>query len=451
MKVFLFSAAGLLLSLFSFSQNNRIKVYFNNPVDHSVSSGVNAEQLYYSMDDTLIAYINRAKYKLDIAVYSWNNSGISSISAAVNDAYNRGVKVRVIADSSANPVGIQSLHPNIYRITRPFSGGIMHNKFVIIDANSPYPLDAFVWTGSTNFTAQQMNSDANNVIIFQDQTLAKAFQLEFEEMWGDTGMVPNKTNAKFGSAKTDNVPHIYNVGGSTVELYFSPSDGTNSKIINAIGSANNDLQFATMLITRNDIAVAIASEVSSGVHCLGLVDDSSSTSTWNTLKAGMWSGALADYSPSAGIMHHKYLIVDQSNPGSDPLVVTGSHNWSTSAETVNDENTVIIHDATIANLYYQEFVRRFQTNGGAYGIIEAQGASRFTVYPNPASEKTRCFINVKNNNAVLTLYDALGTKRFETIITWPDIEISLRDFSPGIYLLELSGSDLSARRKLVIR
>lgn len=450
MKIFI-SVFAFLIPLAVCSQNNRIKVYFNNPVEHSVSTGQHAEHLYYTMDDTLIAYINRAKYELDIAIYSWNNAGISDISSAVNNAYNRGVKVRVISDSSSNPVGLQSLDPNIHRITRPIGNGIMHNKFVIIDANSPNPFDSFVWTGSTNFTAKQMNSDPNNVIIFQDQTLAKAFQIEFEEMWGDTGLVPNKANAKFGPAKTDNIPHIFNVGGTMVELYFSPSDGVNSKIINAINSADNDLQFATMLITRNDIASAITAGVSLGVYSLGLVDDSSSTTTWATLRAGMWDGTLIDYSPSTGIMHHKYLIVDHSNPFSDPLVLTGSHNWSTSAETVNDENTVIIHDATITNLYYQEFVKRFQTNGGAYDINDIYATEPFKVYPNPAYKKVRCAINNNYLNSLLSIYDVFGKKKFESEIPHYEFEISVHHFTPGIYFLELKKQHLSARQKLIIR
>ncbi|MEI6455702.1 MAG: T9SS type A sorting domain-containing protein, partial [bacterium] len=50
---------------------------------------------------------------------------------------------------------------------------------------------------------------------------------------------------------------------------------------------------------------------------------------------------------------------DQSSPDEDPFVWTGSHNWSDAANTVNDENTIVIHDATVANLYYQEFKKRF--------------------------------------------------------------------------------------------
>jgi hypothetical protein len=67
---------------------------------------------------------------------------------------------------------------------------------------------------------------------------------------------------------------------------------------------------------------------------------------------------------SNGILHHKYMIVDQDAPASDPMAFTGSHNWSAAADNANDENTIIVHDATIANLYYQNFVYRFVENDG---------------------------------------------------------------------------------------
>jgi hypothetical protein len=39
------------------------------------------------------------------------------------------------------------------------------------------------------------------VVVIQDQSLAKVFKMEFEEMWG------NGTSGVFGPAKTDNTPH----------------------------------------------------------------------------------------------------------------------------------------------------------------------------------------------------------------------------------------------------
>ena len=52
-------------------------------------------------------------------------------------------------------------------------------------------------------------------------------------------------------------------------------------------------------------------------------------------------------------MHHKVIVIDRST------VVTGSYNFSASAEKSNDENTLIIHDPEIAALYLAEFERVF--------------------------------------------------------------------------------------------
>lgn len=75
---------------------------------------------------------------------------------------------------------------------------------------SSNPADAIVWTGSTNWDEEQINSDVNNVIIFQDQTLAQAYTTEFNQMWGGTGLSPNLTNSKFGPLqKRYNASHIH--------------------------------------------------------------------------------------------------------------------------------------------------------------------------------------------------------------------------------------------------
>jgi phosphatidylserine/phosphatidylglycerophosphate/cardiolipin synthase-like enzyme len=55
-----------------------------------------------------------------------------------------------------------------------------------------------------------------------------------------------------------------------------------------------------------------------------------------------------------GLMHHKVMIIDES------IVVTGSYNFTASAEDRNDENLVIIYSPEIARLYLAEFQRVFQ-------------------------------------------------------------------------------------------
>jgi phosphatidylserine/phosphatidylglycerophosphate/cardiolipin synthase-like enzyme len=50
-------------------------------------------------------------------------------------------------------------------------------------------------------------------------------------------------------------------------------------------------------------------------------------------------------------LHHKVLIIDRR------IVVTGSYNFSQNAETRNDENLLVIHNADVAALYLGEFER----------------------------------------------------------------------------------------------
>jgi phosphatidylserine/phosphatidylglycerophosphate/cardiolipin synthase-like enzyme len=343
--------------------------YFNSPVDVSYSTGVDAIYLPSTMDDTLISYINRAKHTIDFTIYNFNNNGISNISNALKAAANRGVRVRVIGCGTTANFGIDELLGSaVHVLIGPSSSqrtGIMHNKFIVFDAYSPDPNDPLVWTGSTNFTSGQINLDANNVIIVQDQSLARTYQIEFEEMWGSYGDEPNAAKALFGSFKRNNTPHEFVIGGKYVECYFSPSDGVNAKIVEVINTAGNDLSVATMLITRTEMAQAIADRKAAGVEVNVITDNEGANSTTvNTILSAALTTHFTFDNVSTGMLHHKYMIVDQYAPASDPMVFTGSHNWSAAADNDNDENTLVIHDATLANIYYQQFVKRFTDNYG---------------------------------------------------------------------------------------
>ena len=143
---------------------NKIKYYFNQPVDTTVATAVNAVYLNNCVADTIAAYINRAKYSLDICIYDFEKT-ISydiatidtvfapSVANAINSAYTRGVKVRIIYDSSNANTGLDLLNSHINTEGSPQGSAytIMHNKFMIIDANSTDPNDAIVWTGCLNW------------------------------------------------------------------------------------------------------------------------------------------------------------------------------------------------------------------------------------------------------------------------------------------------------------
>jgi phosphatidylserine/phosphatidylglycerophosphate/cardiolipin synthase-like enzyme len=336
-----------------------IRTYFTRPVDTTVSSGVNAIQIYRAYDDTCIAYINRAKYSVDVSIYNFNLEGISNIASALNAAYARGCVVRIVTDGGTNNSAIPSLSGGIGKIGRPVTSGIMHNKFMVIDGNSTNQLDPIVMTGSCNWTDQNINTDANNVLFIQDASLAKAYNIEFNEMFGSTTAVPNMSNAKFGSAKADNTPHEFIIGNRRVEVFFSPSDGVNQQIINHIGTANSDIEIGTMLITRKVISDAIIAKAQGGISSRVVISSRSTSDATVVANLGAALGSNFKEYHEQGLLHSKCMIIDQSNSNSDPFVWTGSHNWSDAANVNNDENSIVIHDARQANLFYQEFKKRF--------------------------------------------------------------------------------------------
>lgn len=334
------------------NSSGMINVYFNHSVDNTVSTGEDAIAIPGEFTDTIISYIQKAQSTLDISVY---NNNMSSIVSAINSAYNNGVIVRYVTDDETANLALAGLNGNI-PVLQGNDDGLMHNKILIIDAESEG--NSWVVTGSTNFTDNNLDDDYNNMICIQDQSLAKAFRIEFNEMWGSSGANYNTTNARFGSDKLDDTPHKFVINSIPVELYFSPSDDITSEIINHIETADNDLEFALLTFTKNELGTAVVSAHYDGVDVKGIIENEND------------NGSEYDYLIENGVnviphdnqysIHHKYAIIDANNADSDPVLITGSHNWSASAEDRNDENTLVIFDATIANLYYQEFNMRWQ-------------------------------------------------------------------------------------------
>ena len=442
------------------ASSGAINVYFNHTVDTSFSQTQAAVNLGNTLDDMLITYINNCIATLDIAIYnSYSPSATEGIANAINAAHERGVQVRVIYDGGTSSVMIPLLNSAIPKLASPTSSSytIMHNKFVLIDAICNNPFLSYVWTGSTNWTVAQIDGpDKNNAIVIQDQTLAAAYTLEFEEMWGSASATPDSNNSKFGQYKTDNTPHNFVIGGSVVECYFSPSDGTNSKIIAAVNSANTDLEVAVMNFTRSDVCTAILNKFSSGItNCNVIVDSSNPMSNQiSNLQAGL-SPNHAVIDTASGIMHHKFMVVDNFNSASDPLVLTGSHNWSTSAETKNDENTLIVHDANIANQYYQAFASVYLASGGIIvnplsNIDNNADSNLFQIFPNPNNGIFEIASNKSINQFEFRLFDVLGKLIKENqYAAFSSCEIDLSMENAGFYLLELNYDGKSYFYKVV--
>ncbi len=465
MKIFK-SALFILFSLSAIkaSAGSKFKYYFNHAVDNTVSTGVNAINLNGYIDDTLIAYINRAKYTLDIAVYnftSYSTGSLSNVATAINNAYTRGVKVRWIYDGNSTNSGLSLINAGIYTLGSPTSSGytIMHNKFMVVDGYSPNPDESIVWTGSTNWSTAQFDTDYDNIVIIQDSALAHAYIDEFNMMWGGSSIAPNASASKFGHTKTDLGRHNFTIDGRQVELYFSPSDNTGNHILSSINSAKTDLYWGVYTFTYQSYANAIITRKNNGVYVAGIDDSYSHTYTpYNTFTTNL--GAMFKEYSGTGIYHNKYLIVDQSDTCSDPLVLTGSHNWTNGANTDNDENTLIIHDPVAANVYYQSFKADFTSMGGALthqdgcttAVPElAASINGLTLSPNPSIGNfvLSCKIN-KPQQLTISVISLDGKVNNIIMNEWQSSGYFKRQFTlpaPGMYVIKvITGNEVYTQR-----
>jgi phosphatidylserine/phosphatidylglycerophosphate/cardiolipin synthase-like enzyme len=416
-----------------------ITVYFNKPVDQSVAIGPLAINLGSAIDDTIKAYMDRALSTIDVAVY---NTTSSLLVSAVNDARARGVQVRWIAEASNSNSALQNLVPTIpvlYRANSTGSG--MHNKFVIVDADGGP--DAHVLTGSANFTNAGFFLDPNNLVIVQDMALARAYRLEFEEMWGSQEALPNVSNSRFGADKTDNTPHLFNVNGTLVRSSFSPSDGTTARIAAALNSADERIEFALFALTNSTLSEALLDmQAQPNVLVRGMVEGDDVTPwIFDALLAG-GVDVRPDGDPTS--LHHKYAIVDRGAPVSDPLVITGSHNWSFNAENFNDENTLIIHSDAVADQFYQEWNARWTT---AVSIHEQRTAGAvLQLWPNPSSG----FLNVAlpfaaSSWSTAQVLDLAGRVVNEQQLDAGSSVIDVRPLSTGVYILRIESDGFQAQ------
>lgn len=451
----------LLCSLVLPAQNPKIKCYFNRPVNTGVSTGVNAVYLNTTFVDTTVAYINRSKYTLDICVYNYtyfSGDGLDAIATAVNNAYNRGVVVRWIHDGSATNSGLALLNSNILTVASPTTSayGLMHHKFMAIDANSGNPDDAIVFTGSFNFSRAQSDVDYNNIIIFQDQPLAQAYYAEFNQMWGSTSVTPNLSNSKFGPYKSTSAQTSFTVNGTPVEVYFSPNDNTQQRLKNTINSVNNDLFFGIYTFTDTSIANLFKNKNSAGYSVRGIMDSYSQSFTPYTTLSTALGSSLRVYS-GTGTYHNKTLLVDAGLVGSDAQVFTGSYNWTISAQTKNDENTVVVHDESIVNQYYQSFCRNFTDMGGAacatVGVEDFDnGDAQVAVFPNPSEGSFT--VKVKNSTGKLEvrLANMMGQVLVRENSEGSDqLSIEPGDLAAGLYLLHIDRGDQIFTRKIMLR
>jgi phosphatidylserine/phosphatidylglycerophosphate/cardiolipin synthase-like enzyme len=452
------------------ASSGAMNVYFNKSVDNSLQ-WLHAANGNTDLTATLLPRLNNARRSIDAAFYNLSGTPGDAIASALVSAKNRGIKVRVICEQASRgnaPFNVIAA-AGIPLITDTFDAinngtGLMHNKFVSIDSRGGAAESTWVWTGSWNPTDSGTSSDMQNSIEIQDQALANAYTLEFNEMWGSDGDAPNASVSRFGARKLDDTPHQFVIGGRDVECYFSPSDGVNWQIISAINAAQHSVGFELLTLTRSDIADALITKHQAGIKVRGDLDASTDAgSQYSYLVANSVDVRLKT---GSGLLHHKYLLVDADNPAWAGVTLTGSHNWSNAAEQSNDENTLIVRDSDIANQYLQEFAARYVQFGGT-DPVQVTDVEQIDLnvpravmlaqnYPNPFRGSTSIEYAIPVAEQVsLRMYDLQG-REVQKLVDQPQaagryrVELSVKGLANGVYFSRLQAGNVVQQRKMLL-
>jgi phosphatidylserine/phosphatidylglycerophosphate/cardiolipin synthase-like enzyme len=317
----------------------------------------------------LVEFINGAVSSIDYCCY---NSSRDDVIPALINAYQRGVRVRVITDDSRlNDVWVARLRAAGIAVWSDsgFSGSdYMHNKFVVRDLADEDSTNDRLWTGSYNPNQDELNADF--ALEIDHSGLARAYRAEFNQMWGSAAGMPVPDSARFHSRKRDMlVTHRFLINGFPVEVYFAPQDRLVDSITAQASRARQEILFTIFSFTYQSLGQALIERWGEGVRVAGVIDKSGANSPFSQYPVLREQNipVLIDSVPfGTGVLHEKLMVIDYRT------VIAGSANWSNNANFNNDENILLIFNPELAKRFYPEIICRYGEAGGVYppGIEE---------------------------------------------------------------------------------
>src|SRR3954447_7727261 len=136
-------------------------------------------------------FLDGAERTLDLAQYDFHLGPETAaiVGDAIRRAAARGVRIRFAYNvDHANPIPVPPPpEPDVQLIaTLPVDAkaiagipDLMHHKYVIRD-------DRSVWTGSMNWTDDSWSRQENVIGIVHSDAIAKAYAIDFEQLWTTT-------------------------------------------------------------------------------------------------------------------------------------------------------------------------------------------------------------------------------------------------------------------------
>jgi phosphatidylserine/phosphatidylglycerophosphate/cardiolipin synthase-like enzyme len=161
---------------------------------------------------------------------------------------------------------------------------------------------------------------------------------------------------------------LFSVNGNAemfVQACFSPQGKCSAHIRREIDQAKKELLVAVYAFTNDELAQALVQAKKRGVTVQVVIDREFDAG--NARSQGKFFEAQkiplrrlsglrsTTQDKEAGLMHQKFAVIDRR------MVFTGSYNWTHSADSLNDENLLLFHDAgPLAEEYRKAFLQLWE-------------------------------------------------------------------------------------------
>jgi phosphatidylserine/phosphatidylglycerophosphate/cardiolipin synthase-like enzyme len=388
---------------------------FENKMPDELSEDRRTKALQWlsrDLDEAMLRFISSAK-KGDALRCCFYEFHYHPVLDALKKAITRGVDVRIIIDAKVNAHRDKKgkYHPSFPRVdnkkairsariaqsriipreARP--NDIQHNKFMVhLKGKRRRP--TAVWTGSTNLSTGGIHGQTNVGHWVRDGRVAERYLAYWTLLADDPG---GRARDSRGTARAKNDVFRSDVEGLTVapgsldEIppgatpVFSPRTGLDllDLYVRLLDSADR-CSCITLAFGVNAAFKEQLKDNTAQSHITFLLLEKADrpgkksktpfiaiNASNNVYKA--WGSFIQDpvyqwaretnarfleFNRHVAYVHSKFLLMDPL--GDDPIVVTGSANFSEPSTDANDENMVIIRgDRRVADIYFTEFNRLF--------------------------------------------------------------------------------------------
>lgn len=348
------------------TRGSRTDVYFNDP-------GARLDQIWHAdIVELLVDMVDQADQTIELAVMGFTYEPLAE---AFVRAYDRGVKIEMVGDAEhLYNYGYQRFRDRHIPMTVGNAPHIMHDKFMVVD-------DRFVFASTANWSITDLKHNSNNFVVIDSPDIAADFQAEHRQMF----------DGVFGNNKVEiDNGRFYTVGDTEVEVWFAPNEDVAGRMLELVNGAQDSVWFTIFAFTKDQVGSAYIAKQEELARAGRLKEGDKSIGIWGVIDQsqlhsnGQYHEAYrlldaeiplrldgidssrqpGDYQAGGGRLHSKTMLIDPD--GENPIVISGSFNWSASATQSNDEYLLVFKGKRVAQMY-KEYFEYLWDNGKEFG------------------------------------------------------------------------------------